>query len=80
MLMQVVSILGALLVLGAFAGNQLDRIQTHSYTYQLMNLFGAGALTVAALATGQAGLIIVEGSWTLISVGGLVKVMRGSRQ
>lgn len=76
MLMQVVSILGAVLVLAAYAGNQTERIPVDSYSYQLMNLFGAGALTLAAFETQQAGLIIVEGTWTLISVGGLVKVMR----
>lgn len=78
MLMQAVSLLGALLVLGAYAGNQLDRLPTHSYPYLLMNLFGAGALTAAAMNTGQAGLILVEGAWTLISVFGLVKVLRKS--
>jgi hypothetical protein len=76
MLMQVISILGALLVLGAYAANQLDRLGVHSYPYLLMNLLGAGALTVSAIATRQAGLILVEGAWTLISVVGLLRALR----
>lgn len=76
MLMQVISILGAVLVLGAYAASQMDRLGPHSYGYLLMNLCGAGALTVSAIATGQAGLILVEGAWTLISVVGLIKAVR----
>jgi hypothetical protein len=76
MLMQVISILGALLVLGAYAANQLDRLGQHSYAYLLMNFLGAGALTVSAITTRQAGLILMEGAWAVVSAAGLVKVIR----
>lgn len=77
MLMQVTSVLGAVLVLGAFAAHQLERLARDTYAYQLMNLIGGASLTVAAMATKQAGLILVEGAWTLISLFGLLKLMRG---
>ena len=76
MLMQVISIAGALVVLAAYAGNQLDRLPNHSYAYLLMNLAGGTALTAAAIATGQVGLIIMEGAWAVISLAGLVKAQR----
>ena len=76
MLMQVISVVGAMLVLGAYAGHQLERLRRETYAYQLMNLIGGASLTVAAMATKQAGLILVEGAWTLISVFGLLKLMR----
>ena len=76
MLMQVISILGALLVLTAYGAHQIERLRYDTYTYQVLNLIGGAALLVAAVTTRQAGLIIMEGAWTLISAGGLVKVMR----
>lgn len=76
MLMQVISILGALLVLSAYGAHQIERLRYDTYTYQVLNLVGGAALLVAAITTQQAGLIIMEGAWTVISAGGLVKVMR----
>ena len=76
MLMQVISILGALLVLTAYGAHQLDRLRSNTYTYQVLNLLGGAALLVAAITTRQAGLIIMEGAWTVISFGGLIKVIR----
>ena len=76
MLMQVISILGALLVLTAYGAHQIERLRYDTYTYQVLNLIGGAALLVAAITTRQAGLIIMEGAWTVISAGGLIKVMR----
>ena len=76
MLIQVASVLGAILVLGAFAAHQAKRLQSETYAYQLMNLFGGFLLCVAAISTRQAGLILMEGAWTAIAAWGLVRVMR----
>lgn len=76
MLMQVISIAGAVLVLTAYGAHQIDRLSSDTYTYQLLNLIGGATLLVAAITTKQAGLIVMEGAWTVISLGGLVKVMR----
>ena len=76
MLMQVISIAGALLVLAAYGAHQIERLRYDTYTYQLLNLAGGAALLTAAITTQQAGLILMEGAWTIISFGGLVKVMR----
>ena len=76
MLMQVISIAGALMVLTAYAAHQFDRLSKETYTYQLLNTIGGAALVAAAITTRQAGLIIMEGAWTVISFAGLIKVMR----
>ena len=75
MFIQVVSIIGALLVLGAYGAHQARRLHAHTISYQLMNLFGGFFLFLAALTSRQLGLMVVEGSWTLISVGGLWRVL-----
>ena len=76
MFIQVISIGGALLVLTAFTLHQIGRLAYQTYTYQSMNMIGGALLCVAAVTTGQAGLILMEGAWTVISGWGLVGVMR----
>lgn len=80
MLMQVVSIVGAVLVLGAYTAHQLQRLPSQTALYQLMNLFGGFFLFLSALQSAQAGLIAIEGAWTLVSGFGLWRVVRRGRQ
>lgn len=80
MLIQVVSIIGAFLVLIAFAAHQLERMDSQTVIYQLMNLSGGLILCVAAIQSRQAGLIVMEGAWVLISGYGLWKVMSDRRR
>lgn len=79
MLMQVISVAGAVMVLGAFAALQLGKLKAETYPYQLLNLGGGFCLFVAALPTQQLGLIAVEGAWALLAAGGLWKVYRSTR-
>ena len=76
MAMQVISIAGALMVLTAYAAHQLRRMHSQTYLYQLLNLCGGALLCWAAFSTRQAGLILMEGAWTVISAYGLVQVIR----
>ena len=45
--------------------------------YTLANLIGAGILTAVAIAERQIGFILLQGGWTLVSLWGIVKVVRG---
>jgi len=76
MLMQLISIAGAVMVLMAFAAHQMDRMPKETYAYQLLNLFGGTLLAWAAISTKQAGLILIEGAWAVISAYGLVRLIR----
>lgn len=78
MLLQAISLLGALLILVPFAGSQLKRLSTDSLSYQLMNLIGAALLTAVAVAETQIGFIVLEGTWVAVSLVGLKKVLRRS--
>jgi hypothetical protein len=46
---QIVSVLGAVLILLPFAASQLGRMKTTSLAYQLLNQIGSGALTAVAV-------------------------------
>lgn len=78
MLMQAISICGAILILSAFGAQQLKRIHAETIVYQLLNLLGGACLTVAAVAGRQYGFILLEGSWTIMSAAGLWRVRKVS--
>ncbi len=74
--MQVLSIVGALGVLGAFAAHQFGWVSPSRLSYALANFLGAGLLTVVAVVDGQVGFILLQGAWTLIGLWGAVKILR----
>lgn len=77
--MQIVSLVGALAVLGAFVADQFGWITPSRLSYALANFVGAGLLTVVAVVDRQAGFILLQGAWTLISLGGAVAILRRRR-
>lgn len=77
--MQVLSVVGALGVLGAFAAHQFGWIPASRLSYTLANFLGAGLLTVVAVVDGQVGFILLQGAWTLIGLWGTVAILRRRR-
>ena len=77
--MQVLSIIGALAVLGAFAADQLGWITPSRLSYALANFAGAGLLTIVAVVDRQVGFILLQGAWTLISLWGAAAILRSRR-
>jgi hypothetical protein len=78
-MIQVISILGALAILLAYAANQLRWIGPSNLSYSLLNLVGAGVLTAVAVIEQQWGFLLLEGVWTLISLFALIKLLGGDR-
>ena len=73
MLQQLASIVGAILILGAYVALQTKRLSSESRAFNLMNAVGAALLTWVAIEDRRAGFILLEGTWTLLSVIPLVR-------
>jgi hypothetical protein len=74
---QLVQIAGALLILAAFAAQQLGRMRADSRTYLLLNLAGSAVLAVLALREEQWGFLLLEAVWALVSAWSLWRLARG---
>ena len=69
---QSVSVVGALLILAAYAGHQLGRLDREHAAYHWLNLLGALILTVIAYRAQQWGFVLLEGVWTAVSLPGVL--------
>jgi hypothetical protein len=73
---QLASLAGAGIILLPFALVQLGRLRTETVTYQLLNAVGAALLTAVAVLERQSGFIVLEGTWTVMSLVGLWRLTR----
>lgn len=80
MIIQSISVVGAVLILLAFTLLQAKKVPAESYPYQLMNLGGGAALLIVALVERQIGFIMLEGAWTILSIIGLWRLAFSTRQ
>lgn len=77
MALQIVSVVGALAILGAYAANQFGMVELDNLPYQLANLVGSAILCVIAVVEVQVGFVLLEGVWALVSLWAVVKILRG---
>jgi hypothetical protein len=76
---QVVQIVGALLILAAFAALQAGRIDANSRLYLVLNLVGSAILAVLAFYEVQWGFLLLESAWAIVSGWSLIALARGRR-
>ena len=70
---QLISFVGALLILVAYAGHQMGWMNARRPGYNLLNLAGSAILFWIALHPYQIGFIVLEGVWTAISLWALAR-------
>ena len=73
----VLQLIGAALILTAFLGGQYRGWSPSSVGYLVLNLLGAGLLTVVALLGRDWGFLLLEGVWAVTSAVSLVRVVAG---
>jgi membrane-bound ClpP family serine protease len=73
---QLVQIIGAILILVAFAGTQFGRLDQRSPAYLVLNLIGSVILAVLAAIDSQYGFLLLEGAWALVSGWSLAQELR----
>jgi len=70
---QVVQVVGALLILAAFAAAQFGRLDVESRLYLWLNLVGSIILAALAYHEEQWGFLLLEGVWAIVSAYSLVR-------
>ena len=70
---QLASFAGALLILIAYAGHQMKWMDSRRAAYNILNAIGSAILGYIAFHPFQIGFVVLEVTWTLISVYALVR-------
>lgn len=70
---QLVSILGSLLILGAYFALQRGMLRAEQRRYSVINFIGAALLAYVAVMERQVGFILLEGTWALLSIPGMLR-------
>jgi hypothetical protein len=73
----VVQIGGSLLILGGFLAAMAGWVAQSSYMYLSLNAVGSAALTATAVISAEAGFILLEGVWALVSVFSIGRKLTG---
>lgn len=73
MLEQIISLVGALLILGAYAANQTGVVRSGGRGYSIANFAGSMLLLWVAMVDQRAGFIVLESAWALISVPNMIR-------
>lgn len=70
---QVLSFIGAALILIAYGGHQLGWMNPKSAAYNILNAVGSAVLGYIAFRPFQLGFVVLETTWVLISIWALFK-------
>jgi hypothetical protein len=70
---------GVFILLIAFLLNLANKIDKDGLPYILMNIIGAGLACAASWLIHYMPFVLLEATWTLVSVGALITLMRKSK-
>ncbi|MBI1393519.1 MAG: hypothetical protein GC152_12325 [Alphaproteobacteria bacterium] len=71
-----IGLLGAALIVVAYAASQADRLDTRGVAYSAMNLAGAAAILVSLAFAFNLASFAIELVWLVVSVYGLFRAVR----
>ena len=74
LLRQIASFVGALLILIAYAGQQFNWMDPRKPLYNILNGIGSAILAYIAFHPFQIGFVLLEVTWTVISIYALGRV------
>jgi hypothetical protein len=72
----IIQIIGSVAILAGFLLAQLGFLNQKSTIYLLVNALGSGLLAIDAIIEQQWGFLLLEGSWSVISIIGLFRQRR----
>ena len=72
----IIGSIGVWLILFAYYLNTAKLIPQEGMLYFVLNIIGAAIACFASLLISYMPFVILEGTWTLVSIYGLMKVMR----
>ena len=75
-----IGFIGVTILLVAFLLNILNKIERNSLPYILMNVIGAGLACIASWMINYLPFVILEGTWTLVSLFALIGRLRKINQ
>ena len=73
-------VLGVLLILAAYAGAQLGRLEPRRAPALLLNLIGAALILGSLAVRFNLAATLMEGAWALVALYGLVRLALGRRR
>ena len=73
---EILGTVGVSMILVGFSLNLFGLMQRRSYKYVLLNLVGGGLACTASILIEFFPFIILEGTWTVVAVVGLVNLLR----
>jgi hypothetical protein len=73
---QLISLAGALMILGTYGAAQLGWMRTGDRLHSLLNAVGGLLVAVIAARAKQVGVVVLEGTWSAISLLALVRALR----
>ena len=70
---QIASFLGALLILVAYVGHQMQWMSARKPPYNILNAVGSAILAYIAFHPFQIGFVMLEVVWTIVSIYALTR-------
>ena len=72
----VIEVMGAILILVAYALAQFRGLDRHGLLYLVLNLVGAALLAGSAATHHQWGFLLLQGVWAIVALWGLLGFLR----